>query len=68
MELKGPSEAEIKKIIKFEQKIDIYTLNNLHFRGIVLWADQAAIHVKLENDKTLTLMRNAVSYYMVVQD
>jgi len=68
MELKGPSEAEIKKIIKLEQKIDIYTINNLHFRGTVLWADQSAFHIRLESEKTFTIMKNAVSYYMVVQD
>jgi len=66
MELKGPSEAEVKKFIKLEMKLDIYTTTNQHFRGTLLWADQSAFHIKLENDKTITLLKTAVVYYCTV--
>lgn len=63
MELKGPSEAEIKKFIKFETKIEFVTTGGQHFKGTVLWADDNAFHIKLENDRTVTLLRNATIYY-----
>lgn len=66
MELKGPSEAEIKKLIKFEAKVEFCTTTNQHFRGIVLWADQSAYHLKLENDRTVTLLKSAVVYYTAI--
>jgi hypothetical protein len=66
MELKGPSEAEIKKFIKFETRLEFITLESHHFRGTLLWADQSAFHLKLENEKTLTLLRHAVVYYSAI--
>ena len=66
MELKGPSEAEVKKFIKFETAVDFYTMSSLHFRGKLLWADDTAYHISLENEKTLTLMKTAIVYYSAV--
>jgi len=67
MELKGPSEAEIKKYIKLEARMEFVTIAGQHFRGILLWADQSAFHVKLdESDKTITLMKTAVVYYAAI--
>jgi len=66
MELKGPSEAEVKKFIKFETIIDFYTVSNLHFRGKLLWVDDTAYHINLENEKTITLMKTAIVYYTAV--
>lgn len=69
MELKGPSEAEIKKFIKLESKVEFVTLTNQHIKGIILWADDSAFHLKIENElkteneRTLTLLRSAVVYY-----
>jgi hypothetical protein len=63
MELKGPSVAEIKKFIKFEITVDFYTITNQHFRGKVQWADESAFHIKLENEKMVTLLRTAITYY-----
>lgn len=63
MELKGPSEAEIKKFIKFETLVDFYTINNLHFRGRVVWADNFAFHIQLEGEKQVTIAKTALAYY-----
>jgi hypothetical protein len=66
MELKGPSEAEVKKFIKLEAKLEFITVAAHHFRGILLWADQSAYHIKLENEKTITLLKTAVVYYSAI--
>jgi hypothetical protein len=72
MELKGPSEAEIKKIIKLETRVEFVTLTNQHFKGVLLWADGSAFHLKLENEmniekeRTITILKNAVAYYSAI--
>lgn len=63
MELKGPGEAEIKKIIRLDMDVDFTLVNSKNFKGKLLWADNSAFHLKLENDKTITLLRSAVAYY-----
>ncbi|MEI8389984.1 MAG: hypothetical protein WCG23_08880 [bacterium] len=66
MELKGPTEAEIKKFIQHEARLEFITTAAHHFRGILLWADQSAFHIKLENEKTITLLKTAVVYYSAI--
>ncbi|HBG49645.1 MAG TPA: hypothetical protein DDW90_09130 [Cyanobacteria bacterium UBA9971] len=66
MELKGPSEAEVKKFIKFEARMEFITVAGHHFRGTLLWADHSAFHVKLENEKTITLLKTALVYYAAI--
>lgn len=66
MELKGPSEAEVKKFIKLEARLEFITVAGHHFRGTLLWADTSAFHVKLENEKTITLLKSAVVYYAAI--
>jgi len=66
MELKGPSEAEIKKFIKLEAKMEFVTTSGQHFKGTLLWADSSAFHIKFENDKTITLLKNAIVYYSAI--
>ena len=66
MELKGPSEAEVKKFIKLEARMEFITTAGHHFRGTLLWADYSAFHIKLENEKTITLLRQAVVYYAAI--
>lgn len=66
MELKGPSEAEIKKFIKFESRMEFITVAAHHFRGTLLWADQSAFHVKLESEKTITILKTALVYYAAI--
>jgi hypothetical protein len=63
MELKGPSVAELKKFMRFETSVDFYTITNQHFRGKIMWADEAAFQIKLDNEKVVTLVRTAVAYY-----
>ncbi|OGI00492.1 MAG: hypothetical protein A2104_01140 [Candidatus Melainabacteria bacterium GWF2_32_7] len=67
MELKGPSEAEVKKFIKFEARMEFITVAGHHFRGTLLWADQSAFHIKLdESEKTITLLKTATVYYAAI--
>lgn len=67
MELKGPSEAEIKKFIKLEARMEFVTVAGQHFRGTLLWADQEAFHIKFdESDKTITLLKSAIVYYAAI--
>ena len=66
MELRGPSEAEVKKFIKLEVRLEFITVAGHHFRGILLWADQSAFHVKLENEKTITILKSALVYYAAI--
>ncbi len=67
MELRGPSEAEIKKFVKLEVRLEFITIAGQHFRGILLWADQSAFHIKLdETEKTITLLKSAIVYYAAI--
>jgi len=63
MELKGPSVAELKKFIKFETAVDFYTITNQHFRGKIMWVDESAIQIRLDNEKIVTLVKTAIAYY-----
>ena len=63
MELKGPSEAEIKKFIRLEMDVEFVLLNSQHLKGKVIWADGAAFHLKMANDKVVTILRSAIAYY-----
>jgi len=63
MELKGPSVAELKKFMRFETVVDFYTMTNQHFRGKIMWADEVAIQIKLDNEKIVTMMKTAIAYY-----
>lgn len=67
MELKGPSEAEVKKFIKLEARMEFITVAAHHFRGTLLWADHSAFHIKLdESEKTITLLKTAIVYYAAI--
>ena len=63
MELKGPSEAEIKKFIRLEMEVEFVLLNSQHIKGQVLWADDNAFQVRMPNEKVITVLRPAVLYY-----
>lgn len=66
MELKGPSEAELKKFIRLEVNMEFVLTTGQHFKGKLLWADNMAFHVKLENEKIITILRHAIIYYSAI--
>lgn len=62
-ELKGPSAFEIKNIIKNKEAVEFYTFNDKVIKGIVLWADDNAYHLRLDDNSEITLLKKSVLYY-----
>ena len=62
-ELKGPSYSEIKQFIQNKDLIEFNTVNNKILSGQICWFDNNSFHIKLENEKHITLLYSAIVYY-----
>ncbi len=62
-ELKGPSEFEIKNIIKNKSIVEFHTFNDKVLKGTLIWADENAYHLKLEDNSEITLLKKSVLFY-----
>ena len=62
-ELKGPTLFEIKQFIKDKTLIEFHTIDEKTINGHIIWYDDNAFHLSLENKKEITLLRRAVIYY-----
>ncbi|MFH0703140.1 MAG: hypothetical protein V2B14_06360 [bacterium] len=62
-ELKGPSVFEIKQFIKDKIWIEFHIIDNKTFKGQIIWFDDDAFHIILENSQKITLLKNSIIYY-----
>ncbi|OGI21078.1 MAG: hypothetical protein A2287_01655 [Candidatus Melainabacteria bacterium RIFOXYA12_FULL_32_12] len=62
-DLKGPSLSEIKQFIKDKIWVDFHTVNDKVFKGQIIWFDDSAFHINLENGQAITILRIAIVYY-----
>jgi hypothetical protein len=63
IELKGPSAAEIKKIIREKSIVEFNLINGKTLTGSIVWADENAFHIQSDHNKVLTVLRTAIAYY-----
>ncbi len=66
MEFKGPSVFEIKNFIKEKALVEFKTINDKSLKGRILWFDKDSFHLELENQKNITILKTAISYYTKV--
>lgn len=63
---KGPSTAELQRLIRDRRLVEIILLTGQKIRGTLKWFDEQAYCITLEDGETITLLRTAVIGYRVV--
>lgn len=63
---KGPSVAELQKLIRDRRPIEIILLTGQKIRGLLKWFDETAYCIVLDDGESITLLRSAVIGYRMV--
>jgi hypothetical protein len=63
---KGPSVAELQKLIRDKRPIEIILLTGQKIRGLLKWFDETAYCIILDDGESITLLRSAVIGYRMV--
>lgn len=63
---KGPSIAELQKLIRDKRTIEIILLTGQKIRGFLKWFDESAYCIVLDDGESITLLRSAVIGYRMV--
>lgn len=63
---KGPSVAELQKLIRDKRPIEIILLTGQKIRGLLKWFDESAYCIILDDGESITLLRSAVIGYRMV--
>ncbi len=63
---KGPSVAELQKLIRDKRPIEIILLTGQKIRGLLKWFDETAYCIVLDDGESITLLRSAVIGYRMV--
>ncbi len=63
---KGPSVAELQKLIRDTRPIEIILLTGQKIRGLLKWFDETAYCIILDDGESITLLRSAVIGYRMV--
>ena len=60
---KGPSIAELQKVIREKRHIEFILVSGQKIKGTLKWFDETAYQVVLENGEAITLLKNAIVGY-----
>ena len=63
---KGPSVAELQRIIRDKRPVEMILVTGQKIRGALKWFDEQAYCIILDDGETITLLRTAVIGYRVV--
>ena len=63
---KGPSVAELQRIIRDKRQVEMILLTGQKIRGALKWFDDQAYCIILDEGETITLLRSAVIGYRTV--
>ncbi len=67
-ENKGPSVAELQRLIKNRSKLEFFLVNGKSVTGILKWFDPQAFSIIQDDQSTFTLLRPGVVGYKVSSD
>lgn len=65
---KGPSVAELQKLVREKQQIELLLITGDKKSGFLRWFDDSAFCLSQANNETMTLLRSAVVGYQVIAD
>jgi len=63
---KGPSVAELQRIIREQRPVEMILVTGQKIRGGLKWFDENAYCIIMDGGDTITLQRNAVIGYRMV--
>ncbi len=63
---KGPSVAELQRIIREKRPVEMILLTGQKIRGALKWFDEQAYCIMLDDHESITLLRTAVIGYRTV--
>jgi hypothetical protein len=63
---KGPSVAELQRIIREKRLVEMILLTGQKIRGTLKWFDEQAYCIVLDEGETITLLRTAIIGYRTV--
>jgi len=63
---KGPSVAELQRIIREKRPVEMILLTGQKIRGALKWFDEQAYCIMLDDHESITLLRSAVIGYRTV--
>lgn len=63
---KGPSVAELQRIIRDKRLVEMILLTGQKIRGTLKWFDENAYCIVLDEGETITLLRSAIIGYRTV--
>jgi hypothetical protein len=63
---KGPSVAELQRIIRDKRPVEMILLTGQKIRGTLKWFDESAYCIVLDEGETITLLRSAIIGYRTV--
>lgn len=66
-ELKGTTAEEIKNLIKEKLTVEFCLINDKKITGKLLWHDESSFHIRLDDEKETTILKNAVIYYSALK-
>ncbi len=63
---KGPSVAELQRIIRDKRPVEMILVTGQKIRGALKWFDEQAYCIVLDDGESITLLRSAVIGYRIV--
>lgn len=63
---KGPSVAELQRIIRDKRPVEMILVTGQKIRGALKWFDEQAYCIILDDGESITLLRSAVIGYRIV--
>ena len=67
-EHKGPSVAEMQRLIREQAKVEFHLVNGDKITGKIRWFDEYAFSLVADGQEPMTVLRQAVMAYRVVSE
>ncbi|MBX9769800.1 MAG: RNA chaperone Hfq, partial [Candidatus Obscuribacterales bacterium] len=65
---KGPSVAEMQRLIREQAKVEFHLVNGDKLAGKIRWFDEHAFSLVIDGQDPMTVLRQAVMAYRVVSE